>query len=250
MFSLEGKNAIVTGGGSGIGLGISKTFAQQGAHVDILEINIDAGESAAKDIAEAGGSATSHACNVSNQSEVKAVFEAIAGKHSIDCLINNAGIAQPLGTLEIEPDDYDLVLDVCLRGTFNMCQAVLPAMQTHQSGSIINLSSVAGQRGGGLFGGPHYAAAKAGVLGLTKTLAREQGPYQIRVNAICPAMIDTDIFAGQLSEENRATFVAATPMGRVGQPLDVAGCALFLASDLSAYVTGSEIDVNGGFHIH
>ena len=89
----------------------------------------------------------------------------------IDCLFNNAGIAQPLGTLEIEPEDYDLVLDVCLRGTFNMCQAVIPAMQTHQSGTIINLSSVAGQRGGGLFGGPHYAAAKAGVLGLTKTLA-------------------------------------------------------------------------------
>ena len=165
-------------------------------------------------------------------------------------MINNAGIAQPLGTLEIGPDDYDLVLDVCLRGTFNMCQAVIPTMQTHHSGSIINLSSVAGQRGGGLFGGPHYAAAKAGVLGLTKTLAREQGPHQIRVNAICPAMIDTDIFAGQLSEENRAAFVAATPMGRVGQPLDVANCALFLASNLSAYVTGSEIDVNGGFHMH
>ncbi|SVB29220.1 uncharacterized protein METZ01_LOCUS182074, partial [marine metagenome] len=140
MFSLEGKNAIVTGGGSGIGLGISKTFAQQGAHVDILEININAGESAAKDITEAGGSATSHACNVSNQSEVKAVFEAIAGKHSIDCLINNAGIAHVGNVLDTTEEDFDHVLSVNVKGVYNCLKAGVCHMKA-KGGAIVNIAS-------------------------------------------------------------------------------------------------------------
>ena len=123
-------------------------------------------------------------------------------------------------------------------------------MRTQRLGSIINLSSVSAQRGGGIFGGPHYSAAKAGVLGLTKAMARELAPDQIRSNAICPGFIATDITAGRLTDEMRARIVADIPMGRVGAAEDVAGCALFLASDLSSYCTGTEVDVNGGSLIH
>ena len=137
-----------------------------------------------------------------------------------------------------------------MRGTLNMSQAVIPQMREQQSGSIINLSSVSAQRGGGIFGGPHYSAAKAGILGLTKAMARELAPDGIRSNAICPGFISTDITAGKLTQESLDNILAGIPMGRTGTTDDVAGCVLFLASTLSAYVTGSEIDVNGGSLIH
>ena len=154
--------------------------------------------------------------------------------------------------MEIKAAHYDVVMDVNLRGTFNMTQAVVPHMRHRKSGSIINMASVAGQRGGGLFGGPHYAAAKAGVLGLTKATARELAPDNIRANAICPSLIDTDIFASApgWTKEREAEVLKMIPMGRAGKASEVAGCCLFLASDLSTYVTGTEIDVNGGSHIH
>lgn len=168
----------------------------------------------------------------------------------IDVLVNNAGITQPLKIMEIGARNYDDVLDVNLRGTLYMSQAVIPAMRAQKSGSIVNLSSVSAQRGGGIFGGPHYSAAKAGVLGLSKAMARELAPDNIRVNAICPGFIATDITAGKLTPDMNAQILAGIPMGRAGQASDVAGCALFLASDLSAYCTGTEVDVNGGSLIH
>jgi len=247
---LRGKTCIITGAASerGIGRACTTLFAEHGARLVLLDIDKDTVHDTAQEL---GAEHLAFGLDISDRSACTAIVnEILAEVTSIDCLVNNAGIAQALGLLEIETSDYDRVLDVCLRGTFNMCQAVVPSMQTHRRGSIINLSSVAGQRGGGLFSGSHYAAAKAGVLGLTKALAREQGPFQIRVNAICPGLIDTDIFQGQLSAESRQAIIDATPIGRIGQPQDVAGCALFLASDLSSYVTGSEIDVNGGVHIH
>ncbi|MCB1994226.1 MAG: SDR family oxidoreductase, partial [Geminicoccaceae bacterium] len=151
---------------------------------------------------------------------------------------------------EIGPADYDAVLDVNLRGTLHMSQAVIPGMRGRRAGSIVNISSVSAQRGGGIFGGPHYAAAKAGILGLTKAMARELAPAGVRVNAICPGFIATDITAGKLTPEMHDAIIAAIPMGRAGEARDVAGCALFLASDLAAYCTGTEIDVNGGSLIH
>ena len=168
----------------------------------------------------------------------------------IDILVNNAGITQPLKIMDIAPENYDAVLDVNLRGTLYMSQACIPAMRGKKSGSIVNLSSVSAQRGGGVFGGPHYSAAKAGILGLTKAMARELAPDQIRVNAICPGFIATDITAGKLTAEMKEMILAGIPMGRAGEASDVAGCALFLASDLAAYCTGSEVDVNGGSLIH
>jgi NAD(P)-dependent dehydrogenase (short-subunit alcohol dehydrogenase family) len=131
-----------------------------------------------------------------------------------------------------------------------MSQAVIPQMRAQGSGNIVNMSSVSAQRGGGIFGGPHYSAAKAGVLGLTKAMARELAPAGIRLNAICPGFIATDITAGKLTPEMMETILAGIPMGRAGEASDVAGCALFLASSLSAYCTGTEVDVNGGSLIH
>jgi NAD(P)-dependent dehydrogenase (short-subunit alcohol dehydrogenase family) len=168
----------------------------------------------------------------------------------VDVLINNAGITQPLSIMNIEPKDYDAVLDVNLRGTLYMSQAVIPHMQRQRSGAIVCMSSVSAQRGGGIFGGPHYSAAKGGVLGLAKAMARELGPAGVRVNTIAPGLIATDITGGKLSEELKAQITETIPLRRLGGADDVAAVCLFLACDLSAYITGAVIDVNGGMLIH
>ena len=247
---LDGKFAVITGAASKRGLGVAtaRLFAQHGATVAILDLD----KAAAKDAAaELGENHVGLACNVTDLDSVQAAFDALIAKWGrIDILVNNAGITQPLKIMEIAPGNYDPVLDVNLRGTLYCSQAVIPHMREREQGKIVNMSSVSAQRGGGIFGGPHYSAAKAGVLGLTKAMARELAPANIRVNAICPGFIATDITAGKLTDEMRASINAGIPMGRPGTAEDVAGCALFLASDLSSYVTGSEVDVNGGSLIH
>ena len=145
---------------------------------------------------------------------------------------------------------YDLVMDVNVKGTFNMCRAVVPYMRARKSGNIVTIGSVAAQRGGGLFGGAHYSASKGAVQSLAKAMARELGPDGIRVNAIAPGTIDTDIFQGQLSEERKKQIASEIPLGRLGTPDDVAKACLFLVSDLSSFITGSVLDVNGGILIH
>lgn len=247
---LKDKTAIITGAASARGLGkaTAKLFAEHGARVAVLDLDRSASEAVA---AELGEGHIGLACNVADPAACKtAVAQVLAAFGKIDVLVNNAGITQPLKVMDIRQEDYDAVLDVSLRGTLNMTQAVLPQMRERHSGSIVNMSSVSAQRGGGIFGGPHYAAAKAGILGFTKATAREAAPDNVRANAICPGFIDTDITAGKLTDEQRQMVVDGIPMGRAGRAEDVAGCCLFLASDLSAYVTGSEVDVNGGSLIH
>ena len=168
----------------------------------------------------------------------------------IDILVNNAGITQPRKTLEITAADYDAVLDVSLRGTLYMSQAVLPAMRQQRSGAIVCISSVSAQRGGGILGGPHYSAAKAGVLGLARAMAREYGPDNVRINCVTPGLIATDINKGLIPEDRMKGILEAIPLNRIGEPADVAGCVLFLASDLAKYLTGVTLDVNGGMLIH
>ena len=148
------------------------------------------------------------------------------------------------------PEDYDRILDVNLRGMLYMSQAVVPHMKAAKSGSIINTSSVSAQRGGGIFGGPHYSAAKAGMLGLGKAMARELGAFGIRINSVTPGLIATDITAGKLDDQMKAKILEGIPLARMGTPEDVAKAFLFLASDLSSYITGATLDVNGGMHIH
>ncbi len=247
---LQGKIAIVTGAASkrGLGKATARLFAEHGATVAILDLDEAAAKEAAADL---GPQHVGMACNVTDLEGVKKVFDALAEKWGqIDILVNNAGITQPLKIMDIAPKNYDAVLDVNLRGTLYCSQAAIPHMRSRKEGKIVNLSSVSAQRGGGIFGGPHYSAAKAGVLGLTKAMARELAPDNVRVNAICPGFIATDITGGLLTPDKLEEIKAGIPMGRAGTADDVAGCALFLASDLSAYVTGSEVDVNGGSLIH
>lgn len=250
MSLLKGKFAIITGAASknGLGKATAKAFAEQGATVAILDLDLQAAAEAAADL---GAQHIGLACNVTNKADCFAAVEQLLAQWGqIDILVNNAGITQPLKMTEIEPHNYDAVLDVNLRGTLYMTQAVIPPMRAQKSGSIVNISSVSAQRGGGIFGGPHYSAAKAGVLGLTKASARELAPDNIRVNAVCPGFIATDITAGKLTAEMFESIIAGIPMARAGEAKDVAGCCLFLASELAAYVTGSEVDVNGGSLIH
>jgi len=248
---LKDRVAVITGAASqrGLGQAMSILFAEHGARVIVLDID----EKASRDAAAAlpGEGHAGYACNVTKKEQCERILGAILGSLGrIDVLVNNAGVTQPVRIMDIKPEDYDRILDVSLRGTLYMSQAVIPHMRGNRRGSIVNLSSVSAQRGGGIFGGPHYSAAKAGVLGLTKAMARELAPDNVRVNALCPAFIATGITDGQLSPQRFEEIVATIPMGRPGAPSEVAGCALFLASDLSSYCTGTEVDVNGGSHIH
>ena len=168
----------------------------------------------------------------------------------IDVLINNAGITQPVKFMEIDQASWRRIIDVNLTGVLNLSQAVVPHMRDRKSGSIACMSSVSAQRGGGIFGGPHYSAAKAGVLGLAKAMARELGPDNIRVNCVTPGLIQTDITGGKLTDEMKSEIIKGIPLGRLGTAEDVARIYLFLASDLSSYTTGAVIDVNGGMLIH
>ncbi|MBV7393946.1 SDR family NAD(P)-dependent oxidoreductase [Mameliella sediminis] len=248
---LANKTAIITGAASARGLGkaTAQLFAEHGARIAVLDLDGEAARAAAADLPGEGHIGL--ACDVTSKPQCAAAAQtAIDGLGQVDILVNNAGITQPLKLMQIEPQNYEAVTDVNLRGTLYMSQAVIPHMRERKTGSIVNISSVSAQRGGGIFGGPHYSAAKAGVLGLTKAMARELAPDGIRSNAICPGFIATDITGGALTDEMMEQILSGIPMGRAGAASDVAGCCLFLASDLSAYVTGSEVDVNGGSLIH
>ena len=250
MLLLENKVAVITGGAgpNGLGFATARLMAAHGARVAVIDlINAEPATAAARLGADHLGLVGDVTDKASCQAAIAAVLEAYG---HVDVLVNNAGITQPVKTLDITGGDYDRVLDVSLRGTLYMSQAVLPAMQRHKSGSIVCISSVSAQRGGGIFGGPHYSAAKAGVLGLARAMAREFGPENIRVNSITPGLIGTDITRGKLSEEQKAEIAATIPLSRLGRADDVAGACVFLASDLSGYCTGITLDVNGGMLIH
>lgn len=248
---LKDKICLITGAGSARGLGraTAQLFADHGAKLVVLDIDLAMARETVSTLRGRGHMALK--CDVTRRKECdRAVERALARLGRIDALINNAGITAPQRLLDVTDELYDRIMDVNMRGCFHMTQAVAPAMRAQRSGSIVNMSSVSAQRGGGVFGGTPYAAAKGAILGYTKACARELGPDNIRVNAICPSLIDTDITAGAMSEERRRDILAGIPLGRVGAARDVAGCCLFLVSEFSAYVTGSEIDVNGGSHIH
>lgn len=246
---LKDKVCVITGAASarGIGKGTAGMMAEHGAYIVILDLDEGAAAAAAADITKSGFGI---ACDVTDPTACRhAAEEVLERAGQIDVLVNNAGISQALKLMDIGQEDYDKVLDVSLRGTLNMSQAVVPAMRSRRSGAIVCIASISGQQGGGIFGGPHYCAAKAGVMGLARSMARELAPDGIRVNCIAPSWIDTDIVGDQMTDEIKERLVAAVPLGREGQIEDVAGPIIFLASELSAYVTGTTIDVNGGSYI-
>jgi NAD(P)-dependent dehydrogenase (short-subunit alcohol dehydrogenase family) len=247
---LEGKVAVISGAASprGIGLATAKLFAYHGARVAILDLDAQQAADAAASI---GPEHRGFACNVADKDAcLKAIDEVIAAFGKVDVLINNAGVTQPVKTLDIDAAGWDRILDVNLRGVLYLSQAVIPHMKNQGYGSVACMSSVSAQRGGGILGGPHYSAAKAGVLGLAKAMAREFGIDGIRFNCVTPGLISTDISAGKISDEKLAEIRGTIPLNRLGKAEEVAGAYLFLASDLSAYITGAVIDVNGGMLIH
>lgn len=247
---LSGKVALITGAASlnGIGRKTAQLFASQGAMVVIADLDEAASIEAA---AALGKEHLGVAANVTTVEDCQnAVAQTLARYGRLDVLVNNAGITQPVKLLDITGSDYDRITDVSLRGTLYMSQAAVPVMKKQGAGSIICMSSVSAQRGGGIFGGPHYSAAKAGVLGLAKAMARELGTDSIRVNSITPGLIQTDITAGKLTDAMRAEILKGIPLQRLGNAIDVANACAFLASDLSSYLTGVTLDVNGGMLIH
>jgi NAD(P)-dependent dehydrogenase (short-subunit alcohol dehydrogenase family) len=247
---LTDKVALVTGGAgpNGLGFASARMLAAQGARVVILDLaTADPAGAAARLGPKHLGLIADVTDKAACERAAKAALEACG---RIDILVNNAGITQPRKTLDISGADYDAVLDVSLRGTLYMSQAVLPAMRAAGSGAIVCISSVSAQRGGGILGGPHYSAAKAGVLGLARAMAREFGGEGIRVNCVTPGLIATDINKGLIPPERMGAILEQIPLARIGGPDDVAGCVVFLASDLAKYCTGVTLDVNGGMLIH
>lgn len=247
---LEEQVVIITGAASarGIGKATAKVMAAQGARIAILDLNQADAEAAARDLGEGH---IGLACDVTDKDACIAAANAVVAKYGrIDALVNNAGITQPIKTLDINKGNFDAVIGVSLLGTLYMSQAVVPQMKKQQSGSIVCMSSVSAQRGGGIFGGPHYSAAKAGVLGLAKAMAREFGGDHIRVNSITPGLIQTDITGDKLTPDMRTDIIKGIPLGRLGEANDIANACLFLTSNLSTYLTGITLDVNGGMLIH
>ncbi|MFD2239231.1 SDR family NAD(P)-dependent oxidoreductase [Aureimonas populi] len=255
---LEGKVCIVTGVFSerGIGFATARLFAAHGARVAMVDIALDEEREVAlrEAIAQAAGPGAvvkGYKCDLSSEEECARLADAVESRFGrIDVALNGAAIVVAKPTMEISSAEFDRMTAVNLRGTFNFCQAVLAKMLARRAGSIINLASVAAQRGGGLVGGAHYAASKGGVVSFTKSIAREFGPQGIRANAVCPSLTETAVLDGKISREQIDEIISAIPMRRAGTPDDIAGACLFLASDLSSYVTGATIDVNGGSHIH
>jgi len=247
---LQDQIAIVTGGASprGIGFAIASRFAQEGATVVILDLDAGAAQHAANLI---GQQHLGLACDVRNENQANQTVRRVLDRYGqADVLVNNAGVSQSQRLMSSTQEDYDLVMDVSVRGSFNMSRAVVPHMQSRQRGAIVCMGSVAAQRGGGILGGPHYSAAKGALQSLAKAMARELAPDRIRVNAIAPGMVDTDLLLGKIDDEGKQRVAQTIPLGRLAQASDIANACLFLVSDQSAYITGLVLDVSGGLHIH
>lgn len=246
--------AVVSGGGSerGIGRAAARRLAAAGWNLAILDID---GESAAKSASavagEFGVKAVGLRADVADADSVDSAVREIGQKlPPIRALINNAGVTGPAKFQDLSQEEWDRVFKVNVQGTFLLTQRVLPGMMSAGRGRIVNVSSVSAQRGGGVFGGVHYSAAKAAILGLTRALAREIAATGITVNAVAPGLIDTDITAGKLQAEAESAVLASIPMRRKGTVDEVAAVIAFLASDDASYITGATYDINGGSHIH
>lgn len=245
---LKNKIALITGAGRGIGRAIAIALAKEGAEV---VINYNGSEERAKEvkqtIEENGGKASMYKCNVSDFVACEAMIKDIVKEYGhLDILVNNAGITKDGLIMKMKEEDFDSVLNVNLKGTFNTIRHSARQMLKQRSGKIINISSVSGILGN--VGQANYAASKAGVIGLTKTMARELGSRGITVNAIAPGFVETEM-TGVLSEEIRENACKQIILGRFGKPEDIANIAVFLASDKADYITGQVISVDGGMNV-
>jgi 3-oxoacyl-[acyl-carrier protein] reductase len=244
MISLSGKNALVTGAGRGIGKDIAMTLAKAGSNVTVCDIDLASAEQTAAEIAALGRSSLAVQTDVSNAESVATLFEKFLAKFpSIDILVNNAGITRDGLIVRMKESDWDLVLSINLKSAYLCCkEAARPMMRAH-GGKIVNIASVVGLMGNA--GQANYSASKAGLIGLTKTLAREFSSRKINVNAVAPGFIQTAM-TDKLSPVDREKLASQIPMQTLGMPQDVANAVLFLSSSLSDYITGQVLTVDGG----
>lgn len=240
--SLTGKVAAVTGASRGIGRAICLALAKEGADIALLGVSTEAAEAVAEEIRVLGVRARVYACNVADETEVKAAFKALVSDFgTLDILVNNAGITRDKLMMMMKPEDFDAVLAVNLRGAFLASREAYPIFAKKRSGRIISITSVAGIMGNA--GQVNYAASKAGVIGMTKSMAKELAPRGVTCNAIAPGFVETDMTAAFQGKEEA---LAAIPMRRFARPEEVAALAVFLASDAAGYITGEVIRIDGG----
>lgn len=245
---LRGKIAIVTGAARGLGKATAEVLASRGAHVIVNDRDLGPATEAAGAIVSKGGQATPLEFDVADVQQVSNAFRRLMDQFSrIDILVNNAGIGDFVSFPEITPDKWDRMLNIHLKGSFNCCQAVLPSMKERKYGKIVNVSSVAGKRGD-FSGNAHYTAAKAGMIGLTKSLAGYAAPFGINVNAVAPGLVATNL-TDEMSPEWKATTIARIPAGRLGLPEEIGRAIAFLASDDASYIFGETLSVNGGSYM-
>jgi NAD(P)-dependent dehydrogenase (short-subunit alcohol dehydrogenase family) len=244
---LKDKRVIVTGAGQGIGRSIALKMAQEGADVVIAEMNPDTGNQTKKEVEALGRKALSFPVDVADQKQVRGMVEEVLkiwGK--IDILVNNAGFDRGATLLKVKEEDWDAVLGVHLKGTFNCIQAVAPHMVENGYGKIVNISSVWGKSGA--ISEISYSAAKAGIIGLTKSVARELGRYQINVNVVLPGLILTPTVS-KMVEKYLNMIIEITPLRRAGKSEEVANVVAFLASDEASFMTGAAVEVSGGWNM-
>jgi 3-oxoacyl-[acyl-carrier protein] reductase len=245
---LKNKVAIITGASQGIGLGIALAFAREGARLALWDVNTATLDKALAEALESGAEAAAFPVDVSSKKQVDDATRKVREKWgAIDILVNNAGIYEVLPIEEISEAQWDRLLAVNLKGAFLCCQAVICHLKSQGGGRIINMASSAGKVGGSA-AGAHYSVSKAGIICLSKQMARELGAYNITVNAVAPGRVDTPIIRIVSDEENEA-FRLRTPLGRLGTPEDIANAVVFLASEEASFITGEILDVNGGLLI-
>jgi len=241
---LEGKVSIITGGAQGIGLATAEKFAAEGARVVICDVNQDVISDVVNEFKQSGIDVCGFNADVTNQADILNMVDKVILKYGqIDCLVNNAGIVRDARMVNMTEEQFDSVINVNLKGTYNCAKAVFPHMMERQSGVVLNASSIVGIYGN--FGQTNYAASKFGVIGMAKTWAREFGRFGIRVNAVCPGMIKTDILS-DIPDKVLENIVSKVPMGRLGAPSEIANTYAFLASDEASYINGAVIEVGGG----